>query len=383
MSALSGKTEAPAASRWKVRFSYLPQQFAEPDEILAEVRRHLLTCSFTLGPEVERFEKSFAGLIGARHAVGVGSGTDALMLSLKALGVGHGDEVITAANTFIATVGAIHAAGARPVLVDVTPSFTVDSERVEEAVTPRTKVLLPVHLTGEPADMGAILGIAERRGLAVVEDACQAILAEIDGRTVGTFGAAAGYSLHPLKNLNVWGDGGIVVTDSPEIDARLRLLRNHGLRSRDEVEVLGYNSRLDSVQAIVGNWLIGQVHDITAKRIAHAARYDEAFAELEGDVTIPPRRPGVRRVFHLYIIEARRRDELYRYLHGRGVEAKIHYPIPLHLQKGLAHLGYKEGDFPEAERQARSILTLPADQHLAPDQIEYAIEAVRTFYRDH
>lgn len=381
MRSLSAKAETPAASRWKVRFSYLPEQFAEPDEILAELRRHLLTCRFTLGPEVERFERSFAEMIGTRYAVGVGSGTDALMLSLKALGVGHGDEVITAANTFIATVGAIHAAGARPVLVDVTPYFTVDPERVEEAITPRTKALLPVHLTGEAADMGAILEIAERRGLAVVEDACQAILAEIDGQTVGTFGAAAGYSLHPLKNLNVWGDGGVVVTNSPEIDARLRLLRNHGLKSRDEVEFLGYNSRLDSVQAIVGNWLIGQVHDITARRIANAALYDGGFADLEGDVAIPPRRPNVRRVFHLYIIEARRRDELYRYLHERGVEAKIHYPIPLHLQKGLAPLGYKEGDFPEAERQARSILTLPADQHLSSDQIGYAIDTVRAFYR--
>ncbi|MFQ5912854.1 MAG: DegT/DnrJ/EryC1/StrS family aminotransferase [Nitrospinota bacterium] len=366
---------------WKVRFSYLPQQFAESGEILAEIRRHLLSCNFTLGPEVEQFEKSFSALIGTRHAVGVGSGTDALMLSLKALGVGPGDEVITAANTFIATVGAINAVGARPVLVDVTPYFTVDPGRVEEAITPRSKVLLPVHLTGEPADMKPIMEIASRRGLAVVEDACQAILAKVDGRTAGTFGAAAGYSLHPLKNLNVWGDGGIVVTDSRDLDGRLRLLRNHGLRSRDEVETLGYNSRLDSIQAIVGNWLIKQVEDITAKRIANAAKYDEAFAELEGDVAIPPRRPNVRRVFHLYMIEARRRDDLYRYLREQGVEAKIHYPIPLHLQTGLAPLGYKEGNFPEAERQARSILTLPADQHLASEQIEFAIEAVHSFYR--
>ena len=367
--------------KWKVRFSYLPQQFARPGRILAEIRRHLKTCQFTLGPEVAQFEKSFAAMIGTRHAVGVGSGTDALKLALKAAGVGHGDEVITAANTFIATVGAIAEIGARPVLVDVTPYFTMDASLIEAAITPKTKAILPVHLTGEAADMPAIMKIAGRRNLVVIEDACQAILASIDGKTAGTFGAATGYSLHPLKNLNVWGDAGIVVTNSGGIAARLRLLRNHGLANRDEVEIFGHNSRLDSIQAIVGNWLIKQVHMITQKRIDHAAMYDEAFSKMSSDIRLPPRRPNVRRVYHLYMIEARKRDALYEFLLKNGVEAKIHYPIPLYLQKGLAPLGYKMGDFPETDRQAKCILTLPADQHLTAKQVRYAIDVVREFYK--
>jgi dTDP-4-amino-4,6-dideoxygalactose transaminase len=364
-----------------VRYSYLPQQFAQVDEVFAEIRNQLLKdCDFTLGKAVARFEESFARLIGTKHAIGVGSGTDALMLSLKALGVGHGDEVITAANTFIATVGAINAVGARPVLVDVTPYFTIDPARIEAAITAKTRAILPVHLTGEPADMAPILEIARRRGLAVVEDACQSIDAAIDGRRCGTMGETGGFSLHPLKNLNVWGDAGIIVTNSDVHAEHLRMLRNHGMKNRDEIEIMGYNSRLDTLQAIVGNWLIRQTHDITEKRIANAATYDGGFESLGGDILLPPRRPSVRRVYHLYMVYARRRDELYRFCHDQGVDAKIHYPIPLHLQRGLARFGYGKGDFPETERQAASIITFPADQHLTSDQVETVIRTVRKFY---
>lgn len=365
----------------RVRYSYLPQQFAEPEEILAAIRAHLQTCHLTLGPEVGQFERAFASLIGTTFAIGVASGTDALALSLRALGIGHGDEVITAANTFIATVGAINAAGARPVLVDVTPAFTIDPDRIERAITARTKAVIPVHLTGEVADMEPILALARRRRLQVVEDACQAITASSRGRRAGAMGVLGAFSLHPLKNLNVWGDAGVIVTNDPALNERLRLLRNHGLKNRDEVEILGYNSRLDSIQAIVGNWLIRQVDDITNRRIANAAAYDAAFGDLDGEITVPPRRPDVRRVFHLYQLYARRRDALYRYLHANGIEAKIHYPIPLPLQPGLAHLGYRPGDFPETERQAASLITLPVDQHLSEEQIRYVIEVVREFCR--
>ncbi|HZV01578.1 MAG TPA: DegT/DnrJ/EryC1/StrS family aminotransferase [Planctomycetota bacterium] len=364
----------------KVRYSYLPEQFAHPDEILAKIREHLATCRFTLGPEVEELERSFARVIGTKHAVGVNSGTDALMLSLRALGVGHGDEVITAANTFIATVGAIAATGARPVLVDVTPWFTLDASKLEAAITPRTKAIVPVHLTGEPADMDAILEIAQRRSLAVVEDACQSILAAWRGRNAGTMGATGAFSLHPLKNLNVWGDGGVIVTDDDALDRKLRLLRNHGLASRDEVAVLGYNSRLDSIQAIVGTWLIPQVHDITAKRIANAEAYDRGLRDLAGVLDVPPRRAHVKRVYHLYMLRATRRDELHRHLLERGVEAKIHYPIPLYRQEALRHLGYESGAFPETDRQAAEVISLPADQHLTAEQIAHVIASVRAFY---
>lgn len=369
-----------SSSRRQVRYSYLSRQFAAPEAILDAIRAHLTTCQFTLGPEVDQFERTFAQLIQGRFAIGVSSGTDALTLSLRALGIGHGDEVITAANTFIATVGAIHATGARPVLADVTPYYTIDPALIERAITPRTKALIPVHLTGEPADMDAVLEIAARHGLAVVEDACQAIGAVYRGRSVGTMGRLAGFSLHPLKNLNVWGDAGIITTNDSSLNERLRLLRNHGLKNRDEVEILGYNSRLDSIQAIVGNWLIPQAQDITNQRIANAARYDDAFAALEGHLALPLRRPDVRRVFHLYQAYARDRDALLRYLRQEGIEAKVHYPIPLPLQRGLAHLGYRPGDFPETERQAASLITLPVDQHMSDDEIAYTIETVRGFY---
>lgn len=371
-----------AAPRMRVRYSYLPQQFQYPEEILTAIREHLKTGIFTLGSAVEHFERAFASLIGAKHAIGVGSGTDALMLSLRAIGIGQGDEVITAANTFVATVGAIHNAGARPVLVDVTPDFTIDPTQIARAITPKTKAIIPVHLTGEVADMDPILSLAERHGVAVVEDACQAVGATSQGRSAGTIGTCGAFSLHPLKNLNVWGDAGVIVTGDPALDERLRLLRNHGLRNRDEVELLGYNSRLDSIQAIVGNWLMPQLQGITAQRNANAELYGAAFKQMPGDITLPLRRPGIRRVFHLYMFYARERDALYRYLHEQGIEAKIHYPIPLHLQRGLAHLGYKPGDFPETERQAKSVITLPVDQLLTEEELAYTVEMVRQFYQN-
>jgi dTDP-4-amino-4,6-dideoxygalactose transaminase len=363
----------------KVRYSYLPQQFADPSEILEELRRFVPTGDFTLGKPVAEFERRFADLIGTKHAIGVGSGTDSLKLSLKALGVGHGDEVITTANTFIATVGAINEVGARPVFVDCDDTFCMDVGEVEAAITPRTAALMPVHFTGYMTDMRKLSPIADKRGLPVVEDACQAILADIAGKRAGTWGKAGGFSLHPLKNLNVWADGGVIVTDDDAFADRLRLLRNHGLRNRDEIDVLGYNSRLDSVQAIVGNWLIKDVHDITARRIASAARYDAGFAEIAG-IRIPPRPPDCRRVFHLYIVFARDRDRLLARCLEKGIEAKVHYPIPLYQQKGLAHFGYKAGDFPVTDRHAREIISFPCDQHLADDQIDYVIEVVREFY---
>lgn len=364
---------------FKVRYSYLPQQFAEIDEVLDELRRFVPTGDFTLGGPVAAFETRFAELIGVEHAIGVGSGTDALKLGLRAVDVGHGDEVITAANTFIATVGAIAETGARPVLVDCDDSFCIDAGQVEDAITGRTKAIMPVHLTGESADMPAIMDIARRHGLAVVEDACQSILSEIDGKRAGTWGDAAGFSLHPLKNLNVWGDGGVAVTNDSHVAERLRLLRNHGLKNRDEVQVLGYNSRLDSVQAIVGNWIVGDAAEITRRRIDNAAYYDAGLRDIS-EIRIPPRRQNVRRVFHLYMVFAEHRDGLYEHCLERGVEAKVHYPVPLYRQEGLRHFGYRPGDFPVTDAHAASVISFPADQHLEREQQDYVIETVREFY---
>ena len=364
---------------YKVRYSYLPEQFADPSEILEELRRFVPTGDFTLGKPVAEFEARFAALIGTRHAIGVGSGTDALKLSLKVAGVGFGDEVITTANTFIATVGAIHETGARPVFVDCDDTFCMDVSQVEAAITPKTKAIMPVHLTGYMTDMRALMPIAERHGLAVVEDACQGILADIGGKRAGTWGLAGGFSLHPLKNLNVWADGGVIVTNDDAVAAHLRLLRNHGLANRDEVAIMGYNSRLDSVQAIVGNWLIGSTHDITAKRIANAEYLDVAFRKIDG-LRLPPRPADCRRVYHLYILFARDRDALFKHCLECGVEAKVHYPIPLYQQEGLRQFGYKAGDFPVTDRHAGEIITFPVDQHLTRSQLDHIIETVTTFY---
>lgn len=364
----------------RVSFSYLDRQFADVDGYLSDIKELVKTGDFTLGGPLVEFERRFAELCKMPYAIGVASGTDALILSLKILGVGPGDEVITTPTTFIATVGAIVMTGARPVFVDSDDGFVIDASKIETAITSRTKAIVPVHYTGNVADMPAIMEIARKHNLFVVEDAAQAIGASIDGQPVGSWGETACFSLHPLKNLNVWGDGGVIVTRSPEIAEKLRLYRNHGLINRDEVVMFGCNSRLDTLQAVIGNRLIGQVEWITNQRISNAKRYDEAFADMSKFIRIPRRRPGVRHVYHLYMVRVKRRDELLAYLHRKGVEARIHYPIPLHLQKAAQYLGYKEGDFPVCEEDSRTIITLPAHQHLGDDEVDYVIEQVRSFY---
>ena len=363
----------------KVRYSYLPQQFSEIDDLLAEIKRFVATGDFTLGKPLIQFEERFAALIGSRHAVGVGSGTDAIKLPLKALGVGYGDEVITTANTFIATVGAINEIGARPVFVDCDDTFCMNVDQLEAAITPRTKAIVPVHFTGYMTDMTKLMPIAERHGLPVVEDACQGILANIDGKNSGTWGKAGAFSLHPLKNLNVWGDAGVVVTDDDDMAHKLRLLRNHGMRNRDEIEILGYNSRLDSLQAVVGNWLIGEAKSISDRRIANAEYYDSLLSAIP-QIRIPPRVSGMRLVYHLYIVFAEDRDGLLRHLVDKGIEAKIHYPVPLYLQDGLKFLGYKPGDFPVTDRHTDSIITFPTDQHITREEQDYVVDTVRSYY---
>lgn len=366
--------------RMEVKFSYLDRQFANVDDYLADVRELVLSGDFTLGSPVTEFEQRFAALTQMPYAIGVNSGTDALILPMKLLGIGPGDEVITAANTFIATVGAIAMTGATPVFVDSDEGYVIDPTKIEAAITPRTKAILPVHYTGNVADMPAIMEIAKKHNLVVVEDACQSIGGMRDGKMVGSWGEAAAYSLHPLKNLNVWGDSGMVVTRSKELDEKLRLFRNHGLVNRDEVAMYGHNSRLDSLQAVIGNRLIDQTSFITNTRIANANRLDAAFAELSEFIHIPTRHENVKRVYHLYILRVERRDELLAYLHKNGVEAKVHYPIPMHLQKAAENLGYKEGDFPVAENDSKVSITFPAHQHLTSDEIDYMIDCVRDFY---
>ena len=363
----------------KVKYVELTKQATVP-EILKDIKELLLkTGDFTLGKQVRIFEERFAKLCHTKYAVGVNSGTDALFLSLKAVGIGPQDEVITVPNTFIATVGAIVATGARPVFVDVQDDYNINPDLIEKAITPRTKAIIPVHLTGNPADMPKIIDIAKKRNLFVIEDAAQAISASIDGKPVGSFGITGCFSMHPLKNLNVWGDGGVITTNSDEIYKKLILLRNHGLKTRDEVEIFGYNSRLDTLQAIVANRLMNVLDKITNKRIENAKKYDEAFSKIP-EIKVPPRKKNVKQVYHTYVIQVEKRDQLIKYLEENGIEAKIHYPIPVHLQNAAKYLGYKEGDFPVCEEQTKKIITLPVHQHLSDEQLEYVIKTVKQFY---
>lgn len=363
-----------------VRYSPLGQQFAAPDEIFAELRELVRSGDFTLGKVVSEFEAAFAAASGAKHAIGVGSGTDALKIPLKALGLGPGDEVITCANTFWASVGAIAEVGARPTFVDCDDSFCIDPGLIERAITPRTKALMPVHLTGEVAEMLRIMEIAARHKLPVVEDGCQSLMGELDGQRVGTFGVACGFSMHPLKIINVWGDAGIVVTNDPEMDRLCRLLRNHGLKNRDEMVMLGYNSRLDSTQAVIGKWILKQIDWIVEQRARNAAYYDAGLKDVAG-IRVPPRNPRSKNVYLLYMIFAERREELLQYCLKSGIEAKVHYPVPIYLQEALGFLGHRRGDFPVTDRHAETVISFPVDQHLTRAEMDHVIDTVRRFYR--
>ncbi len=374
----------------KVPFSYLERQFklseagekpSLTDRIFEDLKQFIRTGDFTLGKKLEEFESRFASLIGVPHAIGVNSGTDALLLSLKAIGIEPGDEIITCAETFIATAGAIAGAGAKPVFVDANDEFTIDCDQIEEAITSKTRALMPVYFTGNCPDMAKIMSLAQKHHLPVVEDSCCAIDASIDGRKAGSFGISGAFSFHPLKNLNVWSDGGMITTSSDEMAAKLRLLRNHGMASRDEIEIFGLNSRLDTFQAVVALRMIDDVTHVTNKRIEAARRLDEGFADLKDFIEIPRRHPHVRQVFHLYMLRVKDRDRLLKHCVQQGIEAKVHYPIPLPYQKCCASLGYKKGDFPKTERDCESIITFPAHQYVTEEEIDYIIRTVQNFYK--
>lgn len=354
---------------------------AQLEAILDRFRESFRSSSFILGEPVKELEERFAKLAGCRHGIGLNSGTDAILLALRALGIGAGDEVITVSNSFVASVSAIVLAGARPVLVDVGWDYNIDPDRAEAAITPRTKAILPVHLTGYPCRMDRLEELATRNGLLLIEDAAQAIGATHGGRRVGSFGKLGCFSLHPLKNLHVWGDGGMATTNDDELARLMRMARNHGQRNRDEVEFFSYNSRLDTLQAIVGLASADLLDDTTAKRRRNAAIYDERLDDLEPHVVRPLRDdPAASHVYHLYVVRAEDRDRLQSYLAQNGVETKVHYPIPVHLQKAASGLGYGAGDLPVTERLAGEILSLPIRENLEPVQIERVCDLVRKFY---
>ncbi len=348
-------------------------------ELLAAMAAVLEKGQFIQGDEVGEFERQFAERCGVRYAVAVNSGTDALILTLRALGVGPGDEVITAPNSFVATASCIALVGARPVFVDVLEDYNMDPTLLERAITARTKAILPVHLTGHPADMDEILEIARAHQLRVVEDCAQAVLAEYRGRRVGSFGDAGCFSLHPLKTLGACGDAGVITTNSEEVSHKLRLLGNHGLRSREDCSVWGANSRLDTLQAALLLVKMSYLEAWTEQRRSHAAYYQRQLGTIPG-LRLPTNRAHEKSVYHTFVVQSEHRDALRSYLADHGVETAIHYSTPLHLQKAAASLGYRRGSFPIAERQAANILSLPIYCELTHDELEHVVRTVRGFY---
>lgn len=357
------------------------QYQAIQDEIGAAIRGVLEGGQFILGPNVKALEQEVARLCGCGHGVGVASGTDALRLAMDALDIGPGDEVITTPFTFIATANTISRAGATPVFVDIEPrTFNLDPGRVERAITERTKAVLPVHLYGQPVDMGPIMELAARYDLAVVEDSAQAVGALYQGLPVCSFGAIGCLSFFPTKNLGAYGDAGMAVTNRPDLAGRLDVLRRHGGRVKYHHERVGYNSRLDELQAAILRVKLRYLEQWTAGRRRVAARYSELLALTGLPVMAPYVAPNVQHVYHQYTIRASRRDELQAFLKQRGIGTMIYYPVPLHLQEIYAPLGLGLGSFPEAERAAAEVLSLPMYPELADEQIDRIVRAIVEFY---
>ena len=346
-------------------------------EINGAIQRVLNHAHFILGQEVEAFEAAFAEYVGAAGAVGVSSGTAALFLALKACNIGPGDEVITTAHTFIATAEAISQTGARSVFVDIDPiTYTIDPDQVEQAITSRTKAIVPVHLYGQPADMEPLLRIARRYRLRVIEDAAQAHGAEYQGRRCGSLGDLACFSFYPGKNLGAYGDAGAVTGNDPDLLARVRRLRDHGRTTKYEHEEIGFGERLDALQAAVLRVKLGHLDEWTAARRRWANVYSELLSGLP--VSLPLEAAGRKHVYHLYVIRVPgKRNALLNFLKQRGIEAAIHYPVPLHRQPAYARLGYVGLSLPETEKAASEVLSLPMYPELTEDKIATVAKAIR------
>jgi dTDP-4-amino-4,6-dideoxygalactose transaminase len=344
-------------------------------EIDAAVLRVLDSAQFILGDEVTAFEREFAEYCGAREAVALNSGTSALHVALLAAGIGSGDEVITVPFTFVATAAAIDYAGARPVFVDIDPvTYCMDPARIEDAITPRTKAIMPVHLYGHPADMDPILEMARRRGLVVIEDAAQAHGARYKGRPCGSMGEVAGFSFYPGKNLGAYGEGGAAVTSDPAMAKTMRLLRSWGEERRYEHALKGFNYRMDGIQGAILRVKLRHLEAWTEARRARAADYRRAFAGSE--VSTPVEVEGCRHVYHVYAVRLRNRDATRAQLQAKGIQTGVHYPIPVHLQPAYRDLGYEAGAFPVAERIGGEVLSLPMFPEMTMAQVEEVAGAV-------
>jgi dTDP-4-amino-4,6-dideoxygalactose transaminase len=362
-----------------IPFSDLRQQYLSlKDEIDASIQRVLNSGWFILGSEVQAFEEEFAAYVGAEHAVGVGSGTEALHLALLACGVGPGDEVITVSHTAVATAAAIELAGARPVFVDIDArAYTMDPTQVEGKIGPATRAILPVHLYGQTADMDAILSLAREHGVRMVEDAAQAHGAEYRGQKAGSMGDVGCFSFYPTKNLGAFGDAGLVATSDPSIAERLKLLRQYGWAERYVSSIRGTNSRLDELQAAMLRVKLHKLEEWNGLRRKHAALYDSLLQDV--GVVTPMQMEYGKHCYHIYAIRSQHRDQLREFLRKRGVGALVHYPVPVHLQEAYRDLGYGEGTLPVTEQVSAEVLTLPVAPEVTEEQIREVCALVREF----
>jgi dTDP-4-amino-4,6-dideoxygalactose transaminase len=355
----------------KIAFVDLQAQYRTiAPQIAAAIQGVLDRSDYILGQDVQLFEEEFAKYIGTAHALSVGSGLDALEIALRAYGIGPGDEVITAANTFIATALGIIAVGAKPVLVEMDPAtYNIDPAAIEAAITPRTRAIMPVHLYGQPADMERILAIASKHNLIVIEDAAQAHGAKFAGRPAGSWGHAGAFSFYPGKNLGAYGDGGIITTNDAAIAETIRYLRNYGQKVKYEHVIAGTNSRLDTIQAAILRVKLPHLDRWNAARNKHAAAYTLALAA--GPFVLPKIAANRTHIFHLYVLQTENRAAIQEFLNARGIATGIHYPIPIHLQEACKDLGYRRGQFPITERAASRILSLPMFPELTSEQCEF------------
>ncbi len=358
----------------------LKKQYEAVKDEVDEVLKNVLDSSkYILGPNVEKFEESIAEYIGVSHAIGVASGTDALVLVLEALEVGAGDEVITSPYTFFATAEAISRVGAKPVFVDVDQeTYNIQPELIEEKINSSTKAIIPVHIFGQPADMEPIMELAQSYNLAVVEDACQAIGAKYMDRQVGSFGDAACFSFFPTKNLGTYGDGGMVVTNHHRLADRIRMLRTHGSKRKYFNSTIGYNSRLDEIHAAVLNVKLKYLNQWNERRRQAASRYNRLLNDY--DVVRPYVSPVVEHVYHLYILQTDERDRLIKHLRNSGIGTGIYYPVPLHLQEAYGDLNYNEGDLPTAESLCRKALAIPMYPELALEDQLCVVNRIKEFF---
>lgn len=367
--------------KMKIKHNYLSEQFQNSKKIFRLIKDTVKFNDFTLGRYVDLFEKEFCKYQKVKYSIGVGSGTDAIFLSLKALGIKEGDEVITPTYSFYATAGAIATAGAKPVFVDIKDDLNIDEEKIEKKITKKTKAIVPVHWSGRICNMKKILTIAKKYKLHVVEDACHAIMAHDDKKKyAGNFGITGCFSMHPLKNLNVWGDGGIVTTNNKKIYDKIRLIRNHGLISRNDCKIYGYNSRLDTIQAAVGLEMIKKINLITTSRIKNAKYLNNHLKDIK-EITLIKEKTGYKSVYHLYQFFCKNRDSLDVYLRKNKIDSKVHYPKPLHLHHAAKKFNYQNGQFEIAEKLANRVISIPVHEFIKKKELDYMISKIKKFYK--